>query len=447
MRAAASLGAARKRESRNPPGGSAAYTPQVHLHGPANAATGPDTGPCQYKDKSSRPFADQREGSRKAAADVAARRSEAARVVPKHVQHCWNVIHRSEWSVWTWKRDQPGQVTRRPYCCQSWRCTGTAYETNAETGERRQVNPCARYEASVTFARIKEAAEPLGGDGWCYFVLTIDREGYYGGRKWPDVTAAFRELGKLQHRFLTRLRGVQKRHGWTVTKNQWVSVVEAHRSGWPHVNVMVWCPELANELRENRARLTARGRTDREAILVGGEVLACAVNAGFGRQSTAEGARSRDALIGYITKLAGHDMGQSTAELAKITQAPTKAPERFRRLRAGKCFLPPRRKDPNITGTLVRRGRDAWGNPQVYPLHDAKPELRPMIAAVCYLEETEWLTALRVPAQVAALARPGIVSTFKVVAKAEPAGPALAWPARPASPALAVQLVLAPDDS
>lgn len=212
---------------------------------------------------------------------------------------------------------------------------------------------------------------------------------------------------------------------------------------------MVWCPELANELRENRARLTARGRTDREAILVGGHVLECTVNAGFGRQSTAEGARSRDALIGYITKLAGHDMGQSTAELAKITQAPTKAPERFRRLRAGKCFLPPRRKDPNVTGTLVRRGRDAWGNPQVYPLHDAKPELRPMIAAVCYLEETEWLTALRVPAPVMALARPGIVSTFRVVPEAQPAGPALAWPAGSlarAAPSLSVQLVFAPDD-
>ncbi len=38
--------------------------------------------------------------------------------------------------------------------------------------------------------------------------------------------------------------------------NRWVSVVEAHRSGWPHVNLYVWCPELAAELRrEHAARL------------------------------------------------------------------------------------------------------------------------------------------------------------------------------------------------
>lgn len=47
----------------------------------------------------------------------------------------------------------------------------------------------------------------------------------------------------------------------------------------------------------------------------------------------------------------------TTGEIAKITQAPLNAPIRFRRLRSGKGFLPPRHHDETITGVLIRRRR------------------------------------------------------------------------------------------
>jgi hypothetical protein len=366
--------------------------------------TGPSVGQqaagaCQYKDKSSRGLADQREGSRvsRPARDDTGRKAGQAPVeLPKHVQQCFNRTHRWGWLIYTWRHETPQLKSRRPYTCGSWRCEGE----------------CARFEASVTFARIKQASEPLDAAGWVYFVLTIDREGYYSGQRWADVTAAFRALGELQHKFLTRLRGMQKRNGWSVTKNQWVSVVEAHRSGWPHINLMLWCPELADELRADRAERLRIGRTERQAILVEDEVRAITQDAGFGRQSTAEGARSRDALIGYITKLSGHAMGAAIGEVAKITQAPTRAPQRFRRLRAGKCFLPPRHKDAGVTGTLVRRSYDQRGNPHVQPLHNVPAPMVSHVAECCYHEERTWIAELALPRLLRSLARPGIVSAL-----------------------------------
>ena len=75
----------------------------------------------------------------------------------------------------------------------------------------------------------------------------------------------------------------------------------------------------------------------------------------MGLESTAERARSGDSVASYIVKLAGEG-GSTAGELAKLSQAPMTAPERFRRLRSGKRFLPPRRgTKEGVTGTLIRR--------------------------------------------------------------------------------------------
>jgi hypothetical protein len=49
---------------------------------------------------------------------------------------------------------------------------------------------------------------------------------------------------------------------------------------------------------------------------------------------------------------------RTVGEVAKLTQLPLNAPKRFRRLRSGRRFLKPRRKDPAWTGTVVRRVAD-----------------------------------------------------------------------------------------
>jgi hypothetical protein len=319
-------------------------------------------------------------------------------VLPKHVRHCYSNGAR-DWWIFTWNRKEPGKKTRVPYNCESWRC-----------------EHCKRQEAAVTFARIKEACTPLDAGGFSYWVLTLDRDGFFSGKPWPDSTTAYRQLGKLAQSFLYRLRRWTVRMGWftwamkpaprrrggiawvkvSTLQRAWVSVVESHRSGWPHLNLVIHHQELAEFLEENAPERPGghsdkcRCRDCREAVLLRGELRELATASGWGVQSTAERARSSEALAGYIVKLAGMaDEGVSkfTGEVAKITQRPMTAPERFRRLRSGKGFLPPRRFNPEVTGTLVRRTREPDGTVLVLPLHKVAPEYEPHVVACCYVEE------------------------------------------------------------
>lgn len=313
-------------------------------------------------------------------------------VFPRHVRACQHSRDRRErWAIWTWKRDGSANQTRVPYSCNSWRC-----------------EVCRRHEAAVTFARIKQAvqkvdaAQPPGApSGWVFLVATLDRDGYFSGQPWNDVTAAYQALGKMSRALLdrigrewgpeTREEVRKKRNGETVVRyvptlgNRWYSVVEAHRSGWPHVNLVFWCPELAALLRREHAdRLEDPAIADavelardawrrketvpgavrelaRQATVVGGRMRQILEASGWGRQSTAEAARDIEAVISYGVKLAGlHDA--SVGELAKVTQCPMNAPERFRRLRSGKGFLPPREKDETVTGCMMRRRRSNEGD-------------------------------------------------------------------------------------
>lgn len=290
-------------------------------------------------------------------------------MVPRHVQACQHSGNPfSQWFVWTWKRDAPDVQARVPYSCGSWR--GPV---------------CQRHEAAVTFARIKQATErpELSADGWVFCVLTLDRNDYYGDhgeRQFADVNDAYRQIARMSYKLLQRIR---RRWGVTATAgrdaNAWVAVVEAHRSGWPHLNLMIHSPALAAELEAERIARVDAGASTRESTLLGGALLEHATAVGWGRQSTAESAHSTDALAGYLVKLAGrHDA--STGELAKITQAPLNAPERFRRLRSGKAFLPPRHSDPTVTGCLVRRRRAAAGDWEIERVNPPKdPEQMPAI--------------------------------------------------------------------
>lgn len=362
------------------------------------------TGPRQYKDKSENGQADHREGSPRrgplfsdpvgkgpAAPRHAGKSSEAGKVpsrarwslgirLPKHVLQCFDRGGRSWW-IWNWRHDTPAVKTRRPYKCGSWRC-----------------DSCCRHEASVCFARIREAVSrpELDARGWCVFVLTLDRDGFFSGKPWGTADEAYKALGKLCTSFLEKLRYRQKKLGMRVTKNEWCGVVEAHRSGWPHLNLMVYAPELADELEDGAPSKPSdhsercRCPECRDAALLRGDLLDLATSAGWGRQSTGERVRSLESLAGYIVKLAGmaeESMGRFTHEIAKITQRPLTAPERFRRLRSGKGFLPPRRKNPDVTGTLVRRQRELDGTVTAIPLHKVPGETVPHVLACCYAEE------------------------------------------------------------
>lgn len=322
-------------------------------------------------------------------------------VIPRHVAACQHSpTSRERWFTWIWKRAHPGVQSRVPYNCNSWRCP-----------------VCRRHEAAVAFARIRQAQQAIDAAGWCLIVLTVDRLGFYSGKPWFDVNACYRSLSKMSSKFLREVgyrwgpdTKLERYGGGKVRtvrhlSNRWIATVEAHRSGWPHVNVMVWCPALALYLARQRderlsdpevanavallreawkpgsaqktaqkepiaAEIYAKGR---QASLVSDELAELVQAAGWGLQSTAEAARSTEAVAGYIIKVAAHH-DASVGELAKITQAPTNAPARFRRLRSGRRFLPPRHKNPDVTGCLIRRRRSAQGDQEIIAVNASKDD-------------------------------------------------------------------------
>ncbi|GAG94030.1 unnamed protein product, partial [marine sediment metagenome] len=264
-----------------------------------------------------------------------------------------------------WPPGKPKEAQAKPACCGSWRCEGK----------------CARYRAAVDFARISEALEPYKASEITYAVLTLDRNGTYTGEQWSDSTEAYRELSRMTRNLLSRLnRWLLKKFG-VATGNRWVGVAEAHRSGWPHMNLIIVSKQLANYLEDGRRQAERDGLTQRQQILARGELLAHILGSGWGPQSTMEVARSKGALAGYMVKLAGEldkdgdaqSRGRITGEVAKLTQVPTNAPLGFRRLRSGHRFLPPRRKGGN-TGAMLDASGLAMGVPHPYDLTKNKRE-------------------------------------------------------------------------
>ena len=283
---------------------------------------------------------------------------------PQHVQQCWNK-RRSEgkgledqaWWIWSWRRSAPETKTRRPYTCGSWRCAGA----------------CATHAAHVLFSRLSEATarEQYAPDGWVFAVLTLDRLGTRGGQRWQSVREAYRALGSMSTRVLKRWRRLCERRGWSNFGSEWAIIVEAHRSGWPHANLMVYSPELAGELAGETAERELAGFSGRDRVVLAhpweplgmgirGELGRHVVACGWGIESTAERCHSSEALSGYLVKLS-RKPDETLGEIAKLTQLPLGAPFRFRRLRSGKGFLAKVRKNAEYTGALVKRVTDQWG--------------------------------------------------------------------------------------
>lgn len=254
----------------------------------------------------------------------------------KACHHCHELGSR-DWWLWTWKTGGGVLKQRRPYRCGSYRCP-----------------VCRVQDAHVAFARISEASKGLDPLGWCFLVATIDRHGTYSGKPWKNQDEAFKGLQKLGQEFMRSLRRWFRSMGWEPLRASWVSTTECHRSGWPHQNWLIWHPQLAAWLDEQRAANEREGITGRDAILVCRELADVVTRAGFGIQSTAERAKSPEALASYIVKLSG-EADKLVGEVTKLCQVPVNAPVRFRRLRSGKGFLPPRKHAPDTVGKLCKR--------------------------------------------------------------------------------------------
>lgn len=264
------------------------------------------------------------------------------RHILKSVSQCTRQGGRG-WILWLWAQARPDLKIAVPYYCGSHRCV---HPDGSPTD-------CARHNAAVIFARSSEALDKYESEDCVTMVLTIDRNGFYGGKKHYDSTAAYRGMLKMSDSFMHRLRRFIKRMGWPALGNEWLSVTEAHASGWPHMNILVVHKQLAQYVRDLMNEKLDAGKSMNAARLFDGELLDIVMNAGWGRQSSIEPVRSKDCLAAYFAKVTQHQDAMF-GELAKLTQTPLNAPAHFRRLRSGKGFLPPRRTNPLWTGAFVR---------------------------------------------------------------------------------------------
>jgi len=302
---------------------------------------------------------------------------------PNYIHACYH----QKWKLATWEKTNPESINWRPARCFSWRHAG----------------PCQRAKASEDYSRIKEALAKHDRSSICYGVLTLDPSAW-SARGWeppPEDPGA----GKRKRKARPRKAGAVEDDGaiqasykalserWRLLaqaiRRQWgafdyVSTVEAHRSGWPHLNVVFVCPELAQDvdLVGNKLRAWGRKSKGREVArrVFDGMLERC----GFGPIAFLERALplidgDEDRLAAYIAKLSGdagsiwdgkirglreaaddapegavvHSIeGHTVGEISKLSQVPLRAPDHFRRLRSSKGFLPAKKRDPNITGEV-----------------------------------------------------------------------------------------------
>jgi hypothetical protein len=171
-----------------------------------------------------------------------------------------------------------------------------------------------------------EAFSRQEGQRISFLVLTIP---YSYSSTADEALAMYSALSGMFERFRKRInRELEKRNKQPIG-NRWISVVEAHQSGWPHVNVLIQGNDFAELLEEEQYTVEKSKRGDFR--LLHGLIAQHAKECGFGRVSGNVQGDVKNALA-YVIKTA--------KEWNKALQLPLMAEKRFRRVRSGKGFLP-----------------------------------------------------------------------------------------------------------
>lgn len=208
------------------------------------------------------------------------------------------------WHLQVWSKLDPTQHSRIAYKCRSWRHPG----------------PCRLWRGAQDFIRVRDAVKKRGD--WVYCVLT------YAQRDWASPGALFK--AGIRHWSALRKR-LCRRYG----KLAYIQTWEAHKSGWPHVNVLIGNPDFHAESLSDWRRVRKR------------VLIPAAVACGFGPIAWLECMRDSTSIAGYLTKLARELTGSTVKN-----QVPIEAPPHFRRLRASQGLLPRPLKDDAITGRM-----------------------------------------------------------------------------------------------
>jgi hypothetical protein len=208
------------------------------------------------------------------------------------------------WTIEVWPRDDPQRSKIVPFKCRSWRHAGE----------------CRLWKGAQDFVRMKEAMEKY--DYWSHVNLTFEqpvgKNMDYLFRKGKDLWA------KLRKRLNRRLKPMKYIQTW-----------EVHRSGVPHLHVALMSVKLFES--------AICDPWDNWEWLLQTDAVEC----GFGPVGWCERLDSKEAMAGYLGKLA-----RELTEGGKEYQIPWNAPKNFRRLRASVRLLPPPVRNPDITGIL-----------------------------------------------------------------------------------------------
>jgi len=231
------------------------------------------------------------------------------------------------------------------YGCSSWRCP---------------------YCAPRVFARDRdriEAGLAAGGREWLAVTLTFDP------RRWRGTWAAFRGAYPAWSRLAKRLR---RAYGDV----RYIAVAERHRSGWPHLHVLLRGARLLDAWREGSRQLGPFRRGGKviyptEPAWVRYVLRPLASECGFGTVVDGQQLDGHEACAAYLTSTqdgtlerASSSMGRRAAELVtspgeggKAYQLPLNAPAHFRRIRASRDLLEPHRRpgNPAVLLAIVKR--------------------------------------------------------------------------------------------
>jgi hypothetical protein len=232
----------------------------------------------------------------------------ARRGRPKSVIACEG----DRWSILLTSLDGTCELRVQPFRCRSWRCERCRWGRNQDD---------ARL--------IRDIIELSGGPGlWVYTVLTFDQRVSVG--RYEAFQSIYDQFRCLTKRLRRRFGDVQ-----------WISTVEQHASGWPHINVLFYSARMVE--RHGEAAYRLRDDIRHQAVAVG---FGCIV-------SRVEPIDDVQALSGYIVKVADQ-AGRVGGEMSKPSQLPLLAPPRFRRLRISRGLERPPKEEKRCTGKLER---------------------------------------------------------------------------------------------
>lgn len=219
-------------------------------------------------------------------------------LLPKSSQACIN----DAWHL-SLASKKTGECVRIPFKCKSWRCPR-----------------CARGVAAMDFSRIRDGLLDCDPNDLVFLVLTLDQKA-----EEANGLTARTSYATVQRRWQTLIQRIRRTYG----EAKVVRTTEQHRSGWPHLNVVLKSPGLAASLKD---RIKKGQRT------VTGELRDAVVNAGFGPVAWVDRPRDVAAIAGYVVKLAHRET--LVGEVTKLSQLPVMAPFRTRRLNSTPGFLP-----------------------------------------------------------------------------------------------------------